>query len=121
MAYDRYSEIRGKDIVHEDIIKLKRIPRQTAERCTSKPSRMTGLLVGHNREQVAATGLSNLFPGKVLPCSPDGIRIHPIYKVRKMHTGIDFAAPIGTRFMPLPTVLWSSRSATPAMAGASRN
>lgn len=25
-----------------------------------------------------------------------GMRIHPIYKVKKMHTGIDFAAPIGT-------------------------
>jgi murein DD-endopeptidase MepM/ murein hydrolase activator NlpD len=25
-----------------------------------------------------------------------GYRIHPIYKVRKMHTGMDFSAPIGT-------------------------
>ena len=25
-----------------------------------------------------------------------GIRIHPIYKIRKMHSGIDFTAPIGT-------------------------
>jgi murein DD-endopeptidase MepM/ murein hydrolase activator NlpD len=25
-----------------------------------------------------------------------GMRIHPVYKVKKMHTGIDFAAPIGT-------------------------
>ena len=25
-----------------------------------------------------------------------GMRIHPIYKVKKMHTGIDFAAAIGT-------------------------
>ncbi len=25
-----------------------------------------------------------------------GHRIHPIYKIRKMHTGIDFSAPIGT-------------------------
>lgn len=25
-----------------------------------------------------------------------GMRIHPIYKVRKMHTGIDFTAPVGT-------------------------
>lgn len=25
-----------------------------------------------------------------------GYRIHPIYKIRKMHTGIDFSAPIGT-------------------------
>ncbi|MGK6352314.1 M23 family metallopeptidase [Parapedobacter sp. DT-150] len=25
-----------------------------------------------------------------------GIRIHPIYKIRKMHAGIDFTAPVGT-------------------------
>lgn len=25
-----------------------------------------------------------------------GYRIHPIYKVRKMHTGMDFSAPVGT-------------------------
>ncbi len=25
-----------------------------------------------------------------------GMRIHPIYKVRKMHTGMDFTAPVGT-------------------------
>lgn len=25
-----------------------------------------------------------------------GHRIHPIYKIRKMHTGIDFSAPVGT-------------------------
>jgi len=28
--------------------------------------------------------------------SPYGYRIHPIYKVRKLHTGIDIAAPSGT-------------------------
>ena len=25
-----------------------------------------------------------------------GIRIHPVYKIRKMHSGIDFTAPVGT-------------------------
>src|SRR5690606_14873257 len=25
-----------------------------------------------------------------------GTRIHPVYKIRKMHAGIDFAAPVGT-------------------------
>ncbi len=25
-----------------------------------------------------------------------GVRIHPVYKIRKMHSGIDFTAPIGT-------------------------
>jgi len=28
--------------------------------------------------------------------SPFGMRIHPFYKVLKMHTGMDFTAPTGT-------------------------
>jgi murein DD-endopeptidase MepM/ murein hydrolase activator NlpD len=31
-----------------------------------------------------------------LVASGFGYRIHPIYKIRKMHTGIDFSAPVGT-------------------------
>ncbi|MEP7197563.1 MAG: M23 family metallopeptidase [Saprospiraceae bacterium] len=32
----------------------------------------------------------------VLQLSGYGIRLHPVHKVNKMHTGIDFTAPIGT-------------------------
>jgi murein DD-endopeptidase MepM/ murein hydrolase activator NlpD len=28
-----------------------------------------------------------------------GYRIHPIYKIRKFHYGMDFTAPIGRKFM----------------------
>jgi murein DD-endopeptidase MepM/ murein hydrolase activator NlpD len=31
-----------------------------------------------------------------LVASGFGFRIHPIYKISKMHTGIDFSAPVGT-------------------------
>lgn len=30
------------------------------------------------------------------PISGFGARIHPVYKIRKMHSGIDFTAPVGT-------------------------
>jgi murein DD-endopeptidase MepM/ murein hydrolase activator NlpD len=35
-------------------------------------------------------------PDLTLIASGFGYRIHPIYKIRKMHTGIDFSAPVGT-------------------------
>ena len=38
-------------------------------------------------------------PDLTLIASGFGHRIHPIYKIRKMHTGIDFSAPVGTPVM----------------------
>ncbi len=38
-------------------------------------------------------------PGKPPITSPYGMRMHPILHVRKLHTGIDFGAAAGTRFM----------------------
>jgi murein DD-endopeptidase MepM/ murein hydrolase activator NlpD len=35
-------------------------------------------------------------PDLTLIASGYGHRIHPIYKIRKMHNGIDFSAPVGT-------------------------
>jgi len=35
-------------------------------------------------------------PDLTLIASGYGLRIHPIYKIRKMHNGIDFSAPVGT-------------------------
>lgn len=39
---------------------------------------------------------SDRLPRSVRLLSGFGYRIHPVYKVRKMHAGIDFTAPVGT-------------------------
>ena len=39
---------------------------------------------------------SDRLPRSVRLLSGVGYRIHPVYKVRKMHAGIDFTAPVGT-------------------------
>ncbi len=38
-------------------------------------------------------------PGYTKVSSPYGMRIHPIYKVKKMHTGIDIDAPSGAKII----------------------
>lgn len=38
-------------------------------------------------------------PGYTRVSSPYGMRIHPIYKVKKMHTGIDIDAPSGAKII----------------------
>jgi murein DD-endopeptidase MepM/ murein hydrolase activator NlpD len=38
-------------------------------------------------------------PDLTLIASGFGLRIHPIYKIMKMHSGIDFSAPVGTPVM----------------------
>lgn len=38
-------------------------------------------------------------PGYIRISSPFGYRIHPVYKVRKLHTGIDIDAPMGAKIV----------------------
>ncbi len=98
---DRYEEIKNKDIIHEDFIlhlhesvdKLRRKVYiesksqddvvQLAEKKEKLFAAIPAIQPVSNKELIAlASGF--------------GMRIHPVYKVKKMHTGIDFAATIGT-------------------------
>lgn len=98
---DRYSEIREKNIVHKDlIIELKEKADKLKRKLyiESKSQDDVVALAERKEAQFAAIPAIQPIANKQLQAlaSGYGMRIHPIYKVKKMHTGIDFAAPIGT-------------------------
>lgn len=98
---DRYEDIKNKDIIHEDIIVKLNLSIDQLRRKVYIESKSHDEIIGlaDNKEKLfAAIPAIQPIPKKatVVLASGFGIRIHPIYKVRKMHSGIDFAAPIGT-------------------------
>lgn len=98
---DRYEDIKNKEIEHEDIIvKLNEsVDKLRRKVYIESKSHDEIIELADNKEKLfAAIPAIQPVPKKVtvVLASGYGIRIHPIYKVRKMHHGIDFAAPIGT-------------------------
>jgi hypothetical protein len=98
---DRYTEIKEKRFIHEDLIvdlsrKVDKIKRKMY--IESKSQDEVVQLAEKKEKLYAAIPAIQPVSNKQLVAlaSGFGFRIHPIYKVRKMHTGIDFAAPIGT-------------------------
>ena len=98
---DRYADIKSKDILHEDIIvslnekadKLKRklyIESKSQDEVVSMAEKKEKLFAAIPAIQPIAN------KQLIAIASGFGMRVHPIYKVKKMHSGIDFAAPIGT-------------------------
>jgi murein DD-endopeptidase MepM/ murein hydrolase activator NlpD len=98
---DRYQDIREKNIIHEDIIvKLsEQVDNIRRKIYIESKSQDEVVELAENKEKLfAAIPAIQPVANKQLIAlaSGFGIRIHPIYKVRKMHTGVDFAAAIGT-------------------------
>ena len=98
---DRYEDIKNKDINHEEIIvrlseSLDKLRRKVYVESQSHDEVLD--LADNKAKLFASIPAIQPVPktSTVVLASGYGIRIHPIYKVRKMHTGIDFAAPIGT-------------------------
>jgi murein DD-endopeptidase MepM/ murein hydrolase activator NlpD len=98
---DRYADIREKNIENEDLVvalhehvdKLRRkiyIESKSQDEIVQKAENKEKLFAAIPAIQPIAN--KNL----IALASGFGMRVHPIYKVKKMHTGIDFAAPIGT-------------------------
>jgi len=98
---DRYQDVREKNIIHEDIIvKLsENVDNLRRKIYIASKSQDEVVELAESKEKLfAAIPAIQPVANKQLIAlaSGFGIRIHPIYKVRKLHTGVDFAAAIGT-------------------------
>jgi murein DD-endopeptidase MepM/ murein hydrolase activator NlpD len=98
---DRYEDVREKNIIHEDIIvKLSEsVDNLRRKIYVESKSQDEVVDLAESKEKLFAA-LPAIQPVAnkhlIALASGFGLRIHPIYKVKKMHTGIDFAAAIGT-------------------------
>lgn len=98
---DRFEDIRSKNIDHEEvIIKLEEILGRLKRKVyIESKSQDDVVALAENKEKLfAAIPAIQPVANKELIAlaSGFGMRIHPVYKVFKMHTGVDFAASIGT-------------------------
>jgi murein DD-endopeptidase MepM/ murein hydrolase activator NlpD len=96
---DRYSELEGhtnSQIVIETAKRLDKLAKQVY--IQSKSFDEVIEMARRKEEMIANIPAIQPVSNKDLRrvASPFGVRIHPFYKVLKMHTGMDFTAPIGT-------------------------
>ena len=98
---DRYEEIKNRNIIHEDIIvKLSESVDNLRRKIYIESKSQDDVVNLAESKEMLFAAIPAIQPvaNKQLMAlaSGFGLRIHPIYKVKKMHTGIDFAAAIGT-------------------------
>jgi murein DD-endopeptidase MepM/ murein hydrolase activator NlpD len=98
---DRYADIREKSIDHSDLViglneKVDKLRRKLY--IESKSQDEVVHLAERKEKLFAAIPAIQPISNKQLIALASGFgwRIHPVYKVKKMHSGIDFAASIGT-------------------------
>lgn len=98
---ERYADIKEKNFLHRDaIVELhEKIDKLKRKIYIESKSQDEVVQLAENKEKLfAAIPAIQPIANKQLIAlaSGFGMRIHPVYKVKKMHAGIDFAAPIGT-------------------------
>lgn len=98
---DRYADIKSKSFENKDlVIELReRIDKLKRKIYIESKSQDEVVQIAAKKEKLFAAipAIQPVSNKQLLAlASGFGMRIHPVYKVRKMHTGIDFAAPIGT-------------------------
>jgi murein DD-endopeptidase MepM/ murein hydrolase activator NlpD len=97
---EKYAYLQGlsnADLLKTTLSKIDRLSGQISIQAKSYDE-VTELV--KNKEEMLA-GIPSMRPVKTLvrdieALSGFGMRIHPIHKIQKMHTGIDFTAPSGT-------------------------
>jgi murein DD-endopeptidase MepM/ murein hydrolase activator NlpD len=98
---DRYEDIKDKNIIHEDIIvKLNESVDNLRRKIYIESKSQDDIVELAEVKEKLFAAIPAIQPVAnkqlIALASGFGLRIHPIYKVKKMHTGIDFAAAIGT-------------------------
>jgi murein DD-endopeptidase MepM/ murein hydrolase activator NlpD len=98
---DRYADIREKGITHQNLVvtlheKVDKLRRKLY--IESKSQDEVVRLAEKKEKLYAAIPAIQPISNKQLIALASGFgwRVHPVYKVKKRHTGIDFAASIGT-------------------------
>lgn len=100
-GYDRYKELKDKNFLDEDLVLglREKVDQLKRKLYIESKSQDDVIKLAEKKEKLSAAipaiqPISN--KQLVAIASGFGFRVHPIYKVKKMHTGIDFAASIGT-------------------------
>ncbi|MEX1238272.1 MAG: M23 family metallopeptidase [Cyclobacteriaceae bacterium] len=98
---DRYADIRRKDIGHTDLVialheKVDKLRRKLYIESKSQDE-VVNLAEKKEKLYASIPAIQPVSNKQLIAlASGFGLRIHPVYKVKKMHNGIDFAASIGT-------------------------
>lgn len=98
---DRYADIKDKSIIHEDVIvqlheAVDKLRRQVYVESKSQDE-IVQLAESKEKLFAAIPAIQPVANKELIAlASGFGMRIHPVYKVKKLHTGVDFAAAIGT-------------------------
>ena len=98
---DRYADIRKKSIAHSDLVIAlhEKVDKLRRKLYIESKSQDEVVQLAEKKEKLYAS-IPAIQPVSnkqlIALASGFGLRIHPVYKVKKMHNGIDFAASIGT-------------------------
>jgi len=100
-GYDRYKELKDKNLLDEDLVLALRenVDQLKRKLYIESKSQDDVIRLAEKKEKLFAAipAIQPISNKQLLAlASGFGFRVHPIYKVKKMHTGIDFAASIGT-------------------------